>query len=112
MDKTTMYVLIVEPNKEPYVKRIPKNLDSLRELIDNNDIEIVTYENNALIVYDDKALVRGLPTNRYIDNKAIRGLFVITGNDTRVKDFTDITQEQIDKYTEQFSLEQEVELEF
>jgi len=111
MDKTTMDVLMIEPDKEPYIKKIPKNLDSLRELVGNTEIEVFVYE-DALIVYDDKALIRGLSVNRYIDNKAIRGTFIITGNDGKVKDFADITQEQIDKYTQQFSLEQEVECEF
>ena len=112
MDKTTMDIIVIEPNIEPYIKKIPKNLDSLRELVGNTELEIFVYEKDALIVFDDKALIRGLPINRYIDSKAIRGVFVITGNDARVKDFADITQEQIDKYTQQFSLEQEVEQEF
>ena len=112
MDKTVMNVLIIEPNKEPYTKQIPKNLDALRKILGNDIIEVIEYDENALIVYDDSALLDGLPINRYIDNKAIRGNFIITGNDTKTRDFADITQEQIEKYTQQFSLEQEVELEF
>ncbi len=77
MDKTTMNVLIIEPTKEPYVKRIPKNLDALRKLVRNNDIEIFVYDTDALIVYDNQSLIKGLPINRYIDNKAIRGVFII-----------------------------------
>ena len=111
MEGLTMDVLMIEPDNEPYVKRIPKNLDALRKLVGNTEIEVFVYEKEALIVYDDKALIRGLSVNRYIDNKAIRGTFIITGNDRKVKDFADISQEQIDRYKEQFSLEQEVEYE-
>ena len=52
-----------------------------------------------------------MPINRYIDELAIRGTFVITGNNTKELDFESLKEEEIEKYTEMFTLDREEELE-
>lgn len=65
----------------------------------------------ALLVYDDDSLKKMLPINRYIDGKAIRGAFVLAGNNEKELDWKELTPEQIEKYKNQFSLQREEEIE-
>lgn len=105
-----MLVLIVEENKNPVLKRIPNRLYTLREIIQNEFIEVVNYK-DVLLVYDQEAFKKLLPVNRKVDKYNIRGTFIITGNDERYKDFKDLTPEQIEKYTKEFEIEQEKNIE-
>ncbi|MDO5556674.1 MAG: DUF3846 domain-containing protein [Clostridia bacterium] len=111
IERLRINVLVVNENKEPCVNRIWNNLEELRNLVGVQNIDVIEYE-KALLVYDEDALKKLLPINRYVDDKAIRGTFVITGNDKKTKDFTDLSKQQIQKYKEQFSLQREEEIEF
>lgn len=104
-----MNVLIVENEKQPYIKRIWNDLESLREIIGEEDIEVVEYE-DILLVYNARGMKDNLPINRYINELAIRGTFIITGNNTKEMDFVGLKEEQIDKYMELFNLDREEEL--
>lgn len=109
IERLKITILIVEEDKEPYTTRVWNNLEELRNIIGNQSIEVIQYE-KALLVYDEDSLKKMLPINRYIDDKAIRGTFLLAGNDTKTKDFTDLKKEQIEKYKEQFSMQREEEL--
>ena len=104
-----MKILIIEPNKQPYTERIWNDLESLRKKI-GQEIEVIEY-NKVLIVYNARGLADNMPINRYIDELAIRGTFVITGNNTKELDFESLNDEEIEKYTEMFTLDREAELE-
>ena len=104
-----MKVLIVEKDKEPYPKNIPNNLDRLRKILKDEEIEVVEYK-DVLLIYNENGLRKNIPINRYINEKAIRGIFIFSGNDTKNMDFKDLTEEQIENLIKEFSLEQEVEL--
>ena len=110
IEKQNMLVLIVEENKNPVLKRIPNRLYTLRKIIQNEFIEVVNYK-DVLLVYDQEAFKKLLPVNRKVDKYNIRGTFIITGNDERYKDFKDLTPEQIEKYTKEFEIEQEKNIE-
>ena len=105
-----MLVLIVEENKNPVLKRIPNRLYTLREIIQNEFIEVVNYK-DVLLVYDQEAFKKLLPVNRKVDKYNIRGTFIITGNDERYKDFKDLTKEQIEEYTKEFKIVEEQSIE-
>ncbi len=104
-----MKILIIEPNKQPYTEKIWNDLESLRKKI-GQEIEVIEY-NKVLIVYNARGLADNMPINRYIDELAIRGTFVITGNNTKELDFESLKEEEIEKYTEMFTLDREEELE-
>lgn len=110
IEKQNMLVLIVEENKNPVLKRIPNRLYTLRKIIQNEFIEVVNYK-DVLLVYDQEAFKKLLPVNRKVDKYNIRGTFIITGNDERYKDFKDLTPKQIEKYTKEFEIEQEKNIE-
>lgn len=114
IDKQSVKVLIVELNKNPLVKNIPKNLESFRSIVGNKSIEMEIYK-RAVIVYDMQGLAKNLPITRYVDTengkKAIRGTFFLVGNDSYYGDYQDLTKEEIEEFMNEFSLEREEELE-
>lgn len=103
--------MIIEKDKEPYTKKIWNDLETLRKLIGNDNIEVIEYDKDTLFIYDADALSNNLPINRYIDGLAIGGTLIITGNNQKELDFTSLTQEQIEEYMEMLSLDREEELE-
>ena len=103
--------MIIEQNKEPYTERIWNDLESLRKRIGNDNIEVVEYDKETLLIFDADALLNNLPINRYLDGLAIRGTFILAGNNQKELDFTSLTEEQIEEYTEMLSLDREEELE-
>lgn len=109
IEKQNMYVLIIEDNKNPELKRIPNRLETLRKIVGNEQIEVIKYK-DVLIVYDLEAFKKLLPINRVLDGLNIRGTFIITGNDNKNQDFKDLTEEQIQEYSQKLALEQELQL--
>lgn len=103
--------MIIEQNKEPYTERIWNDLESLRKRIGNDNIEVVEYDKETLLIFDADALSNNLSINRYLDGLAIRGTFILAGNNQKELDFTSLTEEQIEEYTEMLSLDREEELE-
>ena len=103
-------LLVVENGKEPYEKIVRNRLEKFREIIGNENIEVVLYEKDTLPIYDAEAMKKDLKVNRIIDNYyKIRGTFILAGNNEREQDFKDITDEQIKEYKKLFSLSKELE---
>ena len=110
IEKQNMYVLIIENEKNPELKRIPNRLETLRKIVGNEYIDVIKYK-DVLIVFDEEAYKKLLPINRTLDGLNIRGTFIVTGNDKKNQDFKDLTKEQIEEYTKKFQLEQENQME-
>lgn len=110
IEKLTIRLLVVEEYKEPYEKTVRNRLEKFREIIGNENIEVVLYERDILLIYDAEAMKKELKVNRIIDNDyKIRGTFILAGNNEREQDFKDITDEQIADYKKQFSLSKAIE---
>ena len=110
IEKQNMYVLIIENEKNPELKRIPNRLETLRKIVGNEYIDVIKYK-DILIVFDEEAYKKLLPINRTLDGLNIRGTFIVTGNDKKNQDFKDLTKEQIEEYTKKFQLEEENQME-
>lgn len=59
IEKQNMYVLIIENEKNPELKRIPNRLETLRKIVGNEYIDVIKYK-DVLIV-----LMRKLIKNYY-----------------------------------------------
>lgn len=105
-----MNVLVVKANEEPFSKRVENNLDNIRKIVGDENFEVMEYE-DYLICYNSKGLINSLSINRYIDGLAVRGTFAITGNNKKEMDFIGLTEEQIEKLTDEFTIEREEGLE-
>lgn len=110
IDKQNVKILVVGHNKEPTINVITNNLGQMRKIVGSENIEVLKY-NDILIVFDENAFRKQLPINRVLDGINIRGDFFIAGNDSKNNDFKDLSEEQIEKYTKEFSLEKQIEQE-
>ena len=72
-------VLIVEPNKEPYQKKIEHTLKNLQNIV-NGYIEILQLEHNVDIICNEEGKINGLPLNKVVDYDIIAGTFIIAGH--------------------------------
>lgn len=103
-------LLVVRAKEEPFLKKVENNLDNIRKIVEDENFEIAEYE-DYLICYNSKGLINGLSINRYVNGFAIRGTFAIAGNNKKEMDFIGLTNEQIERLTEEFTIEREEDLE-
>jgi hypothetical protein len=97
-------VIIVKPNEKPYVQEIEDTLPALQNIV-GGYIEYVDLEENVSLICNEEGKIKNLPFNRKVCDDIIVGTFIITG----VKDEEEIslTDEQIEKYLQEFALEKE-----
>ena len=96
-------VLVVEPNKEPYIKEIESSLESLQDIV-GGLIEYINLENNVDLICNEEGKINNLPFNRSIGNDIIAGTFIIAGINLRNGETISIPKDKVNKYTKLFSL--------
>ena len=96
-------VLVVEPNKEPYIKEIESSLESLQYIV-GGLIEYINLENNVDLICNEEGKINNLPFNRSIGNDIIAGTFIIAGVNLRNGETISIPKDKVNKYTKLFSL--------
>ena len=96
-------VLVVEPNKEPYIKEIESSLESLQDIV-GGLIEYINLENNVDLICNEEGKINNLPFNRSIGNDIIAGTFIIAGVNLRNGETISIPKDKVNKYTKLFSL--------
>lgn len=97
-------ILVVEPNKLPFEKEIPKKSEEYQNVV-GGYIECVTLNNSdsVILVCNEEAKVDNLPLNRDIEYDIIAGTFFVVGDDYENGDFVSLTDNQIKKYKERFN---------
>lgn len=103
----TIRVLIVEPDKEPYQKRIQHTLVDMQNVV-GGLIEFVELEYNVDLICNEEGKIHNLPMNRVIQNDIIAGTFFIAGHHNG--DTISLSRKQIKKYIEIFKLKNDKEL--
>ena len=100
-DINKLRVLIVEPEKPPYVAEIENDLDVLQELV-GGDIQFAGLDRDAFLYCNAEGKLLRLPGNRRLDNgDIVAGTFIICRDDgTGVE--ASLTDEQIEKYMQRF----------
>ena len=99
-------VLIVEPEKVPYVKEISDNLESLQHEVSGYIQAVYPFDDTVAIICKEEGKLQGLPLNRALYDEdgqiydIIAGTFVISG--LTEDNFGSLTDEQISKYIERF----------
>lgn len=109
MKEKEIKVIIAEPMKEAYVATIKNELSSLQEVVDGY-IETLQFtdEDKVIIICNEEGKIDGLPLNRAItDDKGtiweiIAGTMIIVGDDYANGEFASLTDEQAEKYLNQF----------
>lgn len=94
-------VLVVEPEKEAYVKKISNTLKSLNNEV-YGKIEMTNIEDGVIIISNRTSKSEGLPFNRYMKNNIVCGTFLILG--TCNGETVSLSEKMIEKYKEYFKL--------
>jgi len=93
-------VIVVEPEKEPYIKEIDDTLEAKQRLVDG-DIEIVSSffsdKNDYDFIINEEGKIRGLPLNRWIWDKkdAVAGNLIVAKSDYYTGEFVDMDDNDI-----------------
>ena len=103
MDENTnlIRVLIVEPQKQPYVKDIENDFRAMQAVV-GGSIEYLYLTDDAHIYCNEEGKLLGLTGNRRMDNgDVIAGTFFICGDNGYGEDIS-LTDDQVAQYTERF----------
>lgn len=93
-------ILKIEEGKAPFVKEIVNQLKDCQAEV-GGLIDCVCFEDGCLAVVNDEGKINGMMPNRRNGNDIICGPFFICGSN-REGDFTSLTEEQIEDYTQKF----------
>ena len=105
IDKLRIKILVVEKDKDPYVKMIRNRLEHFRKLVGGENLD-----KGSLLIFDSEAKEKDLQVNRKIENLyKIRGTFIITGNDELEQDFDDLSEQLIKEYKKEFQISKEIQ---
>ena len=94
--KMGIKVVVVEPDKEPYVKLLRHSLEAMYEVV-GKPIETTRDKllPGMLLVVNEEGKLNGLPMNRCTGTDIICGTFFVCGNGK--DDFTSLTAKQIEE---------------
>lgn len=108
MENELIRVIIVEPEKAPYEKFIPKTLEAKQKIV-GGYIEVSCFFKDPIVVISNEDYIaEGLPYNRlikYDDGKPaalIQGNFIVAGEDLEEGEIIGLTDELFDKYMKMF----------
>lgn len=109
MGTENITVLVVEPEKAPYVKSIPSGLRSLQKEVGGYIQAVYPWEDTpCCIICDEEARLKNSPYNRVLRDEdgdiydVIAGTFLIVGLGT--DNFISLESKYIKQYTELFSV--------
>ena len=99
----TMKVLVVEPEKEPYVKEISSGLSSLQKEVGGFIEAVYPFEDPVAIICNEEGKLEGLPLNRALRDEdghvydIIAGTFLSAG--LSEDNFCSLDDAQIEKFS-------------
>lgn len=101
-------MLVVEPHKEPYEMVIPEGLDALQQAV-GGYIEYTSPldEEGVFVISNENSKIEGLDGNRHICGAVYAGVFLIAADDG-YGGTADLTDTQVEKYTEMFREPEEI----
>ena len=103
-----MRVLVVEPEKKPYVKEIAGDLESLQKEVDGYIEAVYPWDEPCAIVCDEESKLTGKPFNRVLRDEdgdiydVIAGIFLIVG--LSEDNFASLSDEYVKLFSEKFAV--------
>ena len=104
MDTEKLTVLVVEPEKKPYVKDITPGLASLQKEVDGFIQAVYPFEEPVAIICDEEAKLKGSQLNRTLRDDeghiydVVAGTFLVVG--LGEEDFTSLNPDLIKKFSD------------
>ena len=101
-----MKILVIEPEKAPYEKEIGDDIHDMQAIV-GGCIEPIYFKpkETAIAWCNDEFLLNGSQPNRIVGNVLVHGTFFVSGNymnEYGEWDSCSLTDEQIEKYKQQF----------
>ena len=100
-------MLVIEPHKEPYEMVIPDGLEPLQQAVGGWIECTYPFEDNTYVIGNEEAKLIGLEGNRHINGQIYAGNLLVAGDDGEGGTM-DLTDEQIERYTEMFKTPEEI----
>ena len=106
MDHEKMTVLVIEPEKKPYVKDISSGLASLQKEVGGYIQAVYPFEDPVAIICDEEAKLTGKELNRALRDEdgqiydIVAGTFLVAG--LGEEDFCSLTPDQIKKFSDMY----------
>lgn len=106
MEKKTLSVLIVEPQKKPYAKEIGGDLKSLQREVGGHIQPVYPFREPVVLICDDEGKLSGKALNRALRDEegqiydVVAGTFLIAG--LGEEDFISLTPEQMEHFMQYF----------
>lgn len=100
-------MLVIEPHKAPYEMVIPDGLEPLQQAVGGWIECTYPFDDNTFVVGNEEAKLIGLDGNRRINGQIYAGTILIAGDDGEGGTM-DLTDEQVDKYTEMFKVPENI----
>lgn len=100
-------VLVVEPEKAPYVKEIDNILESLQHEVGGYIQVVYPWSEPVGLICDEESKLKGAPLNRALRDDSgevydiIAGTFLVVG--LTEEDFGSLSEEYIKRYSELFN---------
>ena len=101
-------VLVVEPQKVPYVREIDTGLESLQKAVGGYIQAVYPWDEPVALICGEESKINGEPLNRVLRDAdghiydIVAGTFLITG--LGKENFCSLNDEHIRKFTEQFRI--------
>ena len=101
-------VLVIEPEKKPYVKSIPSGLASLQQAVGGYIQAIYPWDDPCAIICDEEAKLKNSQYNRVLRDEdgdicdVIAGTFLVVG--LGAENFISLESRYIRKYSELFAV--------
>ena len=100
-----MKVLVVEPQKKPYVKDIDDTLESMQSVVGGLIEPVYIDDSEVVLVANEEGIINNLPFNRAIISGniiqlAIFGTFFVCGDSENHDDFIGLSEDKISEYSE------------
>lgn len=100
-------VILVEPNKEPYIKEIEHTIENLQSIV-GGLLEFVNLEEDVDIICNEEGKILNLEFNRSLGNDVIVGTFIIVGLNYNNGETISIPNNKIQKYLDMFKLNKNI----
>ena len=107
-------VLVVEPQKAPYVKEIDNTLEAKQEIVGGLIEQLISPKDDVAIILNEEGKLLNLPMNRalYGPDKQpidiIRGTFLLCLAPPDIESYASLTDELIEKYRKRFSISETI----
>ena len=100
-------MVVIEPHEPAYEALIDDSLESLQRAV-GGYIEITyPFDDNAMIIGNEEAKLIGMEGNRRVNGSVYAGPLLIAADDGE-GGTTDLTDEQVERYTQMFSMPEDI----